>query len=116
MGKAKALCRPQRAATAARGKFASASTSAIQTGSRLIHTWPGKPMPAANAVLRVNSVKSPRPGVPASHAPTDSLEDTRHGFVQRGRFRQHAGDGVQSRPALRGTDAGGDVTENGHAA
>ena len=53
IGKQKAVCRPARAVARRRGKLTSAAMSAIQAGSRLDHTRPGRPSPGASDVLRL---------------------------------------------------------------
>ena len=52
MGNAKAACSPSAAASGARGKFASHTTSGIQQrASPLLHTRPGSPTPRSNVPL-----------------------------------------------------------------
>ena len=58
IGKPNAPCSPSRAAIVARGKFASRTTSWIQTGCACVHTRPGRPMPRPNVVVRLTASNS----------------------------------------------------------
>ena len=58
IGNPNAPCRPSRAATAARGKLESRTTSSIQAGSPLRHTRPGSPTARSNVVARLTASNS----------------------------------------------------------
>ena len=112
-GKPNAACRPSRAATAARGKLRSWTTSGIQAGSPVDQTRPGKPTPGAKVAPRLiasnsgNSHRWRRPdlGTPQDVGPAvdrperavlpaerlaDAFEDFRRGFVDAGRLEQRS--------------------------
>ena len=59
IGKANAACSPSAAAACERGKFASATTSRIHAGRRLLQIRPGRPTPLAKVSSRVIFSKPP---------------------------------------------------------
>ena len=62
IGNPNAACRPSRAATCARGKLVSCTTSGIQAGSPLAQTRPGSPTPRANVEARLMASNSGKCG------------------------------------------------------
>ena len=118
-GNPNAAWSPSRAATSARGKFASWTTSGIQAGSACAQTRPGRPIPRANVVSRLAAsnrgnrltgpsrsrrsgalglaVDLPERAVLPAERLADRLENLRRGFGEGGGLDQRAGDHVLGR-------------------